>query len=185
MKTIAKLILFVFTISLLTACGGNKEWQVEVDLTPEDQQAVQVEIKELKVKIKNFEPVSGGAKIAWPEIIDLAAEYEKLGRLDKAIALYNKWFDKGYKTKAMINNVGHLYEKVEEYDLAVAAYQRLVDEYRDTTYYYDITWAYIRGKQRKEAEKAFNKWQQAVNRTDEQTQLAIKKLRAEEKATQQ
>ena len=84
----------------------------------------------------------------------------------------------------MLNNLGRLYEDVEEYGLAIVQYQRIIDEYLDGNYYYDITWAYIRAKKRIEAEKAFNQWQQAMKKTDEQTQQAIKKLREEEKAAE-
>ena len=58
----------------------------------------------------------------------------------------------------------------------------MIDEYYEDKYLYDITWAYIRGKERKPAEKYFNLWQLKFQKTDEQTQQAIKKLREEEKS---
>lgn len=177
MKTISKLLIVIMTVGLLTACGSN--YKVDVDLTPEEIQAAKAEIAQMKEDIKNWEGPEG--EIPWRQIIKQAEAYNKLGERGKAIDLYKSWLDQGYKTKAIINNLGRLYDDVGEYDLAVEQYQRIVDEYIDLNYYYDITWAYIRAKKRKEAEAAFNKWQLAHQKTDEQTQQAIKKLREEEK----
>jgi len=177
MKLTAKILILVIAVSLLTAC---KSWSVQVDLTPEETQATHAEIQQLKDEIKNFVPPAEG-EIAWVQYIDLARAYEKLGDLKSAIKTYKDVLDDGYKTQSIIHNIGRLYEQVGEYDLAIEQYQRLVDEYMERNYLYDITWAYIRAKNRKEAEKYFNSWQLEFRRTDEQTQQAIKDLRAEEK----
>ena len=175
---IFKTLLIVFSvIILLTAC--QSKWRVDVDLTPEEREAIMAEIEECKLGIKNFDGPEG--EIPNREIIRLALAYEKLGDLGAAIKLYKSWLDQGFRTKAIINNLGRLYEKVGEYELAIEQYQRLVDEYFDTHYLYDITWAYIHAKKRKEAEKYFNAWQLEFQKTDGQTQQAIKKLREEEK----
>jgi tetratricopeptide (TPR) repeat protein len=182
-----KLLIPIFIAFLfLTAC---KDYNVKVDLTPEEQQAVQQQIKELKVTISNYVPTEG--EIAWRDMIDLSKAYEKLGDMNNAIKVYTDVLDNGDKTKAIINNLGRLYEQVREYDLAVAQYKRIVDEYADEAYLYDITWAYIHAAQnftgdkavsyRKEAEKVFNVWQMSFKKTDDQTQQAIKDLRGKEK----
>ena len=176
MKKFTKLLAIILIISFLTACGSK--YKVSVTLTPEEKAAISTEINDLKQKIKDYDTSDG--TIAWPEIIQLAGDYEKLGDLSKAVDAYKEWLDKGFKTKAIIHNLGRLYEKTGEVELAVAQYKRLIEEYFDNDYLYDITWAYINGKQRKEAEKYFNLWQLKFQKTDEQTQEAIKKLRDEE-----
>ena len=175
-----KLLISITAIFLLTACGSR--WDVDVDLTPEETQAIKTEIQSLKTEIQNFVPPTSG-EIAWRQYIDLSQAYEKIGQMDNAIKVYTDVLDSGVKTKAIIHNLGRLYEKVEEYDLAVEQYQCLIDEYFDNNYLYDITWAYIRAKNRKEAEKYFNAWQLEFKKTDSQTQQAIKKLREEEKGS--
>jgi tetratricopeptide (TPR) repeat protein len=177
MKKITKLLAVILVALFLTAC---KSYNVKVDITPEDKAKITAEIGTLTKQIKAYD-ISDGT-IDWQDIIQVAMDYEKLGELGKAIDLYKSWLDKGFKTKSLINNLGHLYEKVGETELAVAQYKRIIEEYQDDGYLYDITWAYINGKQRKEAEKYFNLWQLKFQKTDEQTQQAIKKLRAEEAA---
>lgn len=179
-KIIASFITFVSILSL-TAC--TSKYKVDVDITPEDKDAVLAEIKDLKEQIKTYDTSDG--TIPFKEIIALSQSYEELGDLDNAIEAYTSWLDEGYRTQAIINNLGKLYEKVGETELAVTQYRRIIDEYQEDRYLYDITWAYINGKQRKEAEKYFNLWQLKFQKTDEQTQIAIKKLRAEEKAAEQ
>jgi tetratricopeptide (TPR) repeat protein len=193
MKFTAKVLIFVIMVSLLTAC---KSWNVQVDLTPEEKAQIQTEIKDLNVLIEKYMKDTKNVEnwedaIPHQEIIRVAQAYEKLGDIESAVKTYKNVLDKGYKTKAIINNLGRLYEQVGEYDLAVKQYLLLVDEYMDRNYLYDITWAYIRAAQsakgddiqtyRKEAEKSFNSWQLEFRKTDEQTQQAIKKLRAGEK----
>jgi tetratricopeptide (TPR) repeat protein len=187
MKSYRKLFIIPLVILLLTSC---KSYNVKVDLTSEENQAVQKNIEQLKESIANFVPPSQGT-IDWQDMIDLSKAYEKLGKMDKAIKVYTDVLDSGAKTKAIINNLGRLYEQVGEYDLAVAQYQRIVDEYNDEGYLYDITWIFIHAAQvnkgdeaisyRKKAEKVFNAWQLAFQKTDEQTQQEIKKLREKEK----
>ena len=177
MKFTAKILILVISLSFLTAC---KSWNAQVDITPEDKQAVQDEIQKIKDEITNFVPPEKGV-IAWQQYIALSQAYEKLGDMKSAIKTYKDVLDDGYKTQAIINNLGVLYEKVGEYDLAVEQYKRIVDEYLDRNYLYNITWAYIRAGNRKEAAKFFNAWQLEFRKTDEQTQQAIKDLMAKEK----
>jgi len=172
-----KLALILICALFLTACGS---YNIQVDLTPEQRAEIEAKIEELKEEIENFQ--SENTDLAWRPIIKMAEAYEDLGELDKAIKTYKDVLDSGKKTRAIIHNLGRLYEKVGEYDLAIEQYQRIVDEYFDMDYLYDITWAHIRAKNRKEAEKYFNAWQLEFRKTDEQTQKAIKDLRAEEKA---
>ena len=164
---------------IILALAGCNNYKVEVDLTPERVQEFQSEIETLRDEIANFTSEDGS--IAWRAIIDLASDYEKLGQLGEAIQVYEEGLDNGDKTKAILNNLGRLYEKIDQYEKAVAMYQRINDEYFDHDYLYDITWAYIRAKDRKNAEKYFNAWQLEFHKTDLQTQEAIKKLREEKK----
>jgi len=174
-KIIASLIIFISIFSL-SACGGK--YNIDVTLTPEEKQAALDKATEMKDFIAKYDTSDG--TIPFGQIITLSLAYEKMGDMDKAIDNYKIWLDKGTKTKSIINNLGRLYEKVGEVELAVTQYKRLIEEYQDDAYLYDITWAYINAKKRKEAEKYFNLWQLKFQKTDEQTQEAIIKLRAEE-----
>jgi len=183
MKTTTKLFISLAVILTLTACG--QKWQKAVNLTIDEITAAKTEISEMKEAIKNFTGPEG--EIPNLEIIRLANAYQKLGDLKKVADLYLSWLNKGFKTKAIINNLGRVYEEAQEFESAAKQYQRLIDEYGDDDYLYDITWVYIhaataatgadRVEYRKKAEKFFNLWQLAKKQTDEQTQEEIKKLR--------
>ena len=168
----------MLVLLFLTACSSK--YNVPVNLSQVQKDAVLADIQKMQKAIAAYNTSDG--TIDWQDIIQNALDYEKLGDLGKAINLYKSWLDKGFKTKAIINNLGRLYDKVGETDLAVTQYKRLIEEYQDDGYLYDITWSYINGKQRKDAEKYFNLWQLKFQKTDEQTQQAIKKLRDEEAA---
>ncbi len=116
--------------------------------------------------------------------VNLARQYQKLGDLGKGIRIYKDLIKKDIVSSAVYHNLGRLYEEVEEWDLAIEQYQLLIDDYFMPRYLYDITWVYIKTEDRKSAEKYFNDWQRTLNTTDLQTQEAIKKLRAKEKAAQ-
>jgi len=188
MKTLSKILASLLVAVVLASCGSK--WNVRVEITPEERAAAQTEIADMKSAIKNF--IGPEGEIPNLEIIRLAKAYEKLGEMGSAIDLYNSWLKGNVKTKAIIHNLGRLYEQVKEYELSVKQYQRIIDEYFDTDYLYDITWAYIHGAQaskgklaldyRKKAEKYFNIWQLEKKKTDEQTQVAIKNLREKEAA---
>jgi len=175
MKKIITAFIALVSIISLSACTT---YNVKVNLTPEEKQATLDEMQKMKDYIASYD--TSDKTIPFGQIIQLSRDYEKLGDLDSAISNYKDWLDKGYKTRSMIHNLGRLYEQVGETELAVTQYKRLIDEYNDDGYLYDITWAYINAKQRKEAEKFFNLWQLKFQKTDEQTQQAIKDLRAEE-----
>ncbi len=170
-----KLILLILTIFLLTACQAK--WQIDVDLTPEKRAEIQAEIKEIKAAIK--EQIKEAEKASYMAYVNLARAYQKLGKLGKAIKVYRDVMPDDIASSATHNNLGRLYEKVGEYGLAVEQYQILVDKFTEKRYLYDITWAYIRAKDSKNAEKYFNEWQLKTQKTDENTQKTIKELREE------
>lgn len=172
-----KLILLILVALLLTACQAK--WQIDVDLTPEKRAEILAEIKEVKITIQ--EQIRETEKAGYMAYVNLARAYEKLGNLGTAIKIYTDAIADGMHSSAVYNNLGRLYEKVGEYDLAVEQYQILVDKFMENRYLYDITWAYIRAKDSKNAEKYFNAWQLETQATDENTQKAIRKLREEEK----
>jgi tetratricopeptide (TPR) repeat protein len=174
--------LFIIGFSFLLLAGCNA-YKVDVDLSADQEQEVRQQIAELKQQIAEFVPDDDNA-IAWRETVKLARAYEQLGELGKAIKVYEDVLDSGQWSKSILNNVGRLYEKTEQYDKAIAIYQRISDEYFDHDYLYDITWAYIHAGDRKNAEKYFNAWQLEFSKTDNQTQQAIKKLREAEKAAE-
>jgi len=176
---LSRLLIIGFSALLLTACHSYK---VDVDLTDEQIEEVKGRVDSLKAEIEAFVPTELGASIPWQSMIELSRAYEEMGELGKALKVYEDAYEQGEWTKSMLNNLGKLYEKTEQYDKAVVIYQRIIDEYFDRDYLYNITWAYIRAGERKEAEKYFNAWQLEFNKTDEQTQQAIKKLREAEKA---
>jgi tetratricopeptide (TPR) repeat protein len=187
MKTSVKILAVALATLALVACGSK--YDVKVDLAPEEIAAAKAEIDNMQVAIKNF--IGPQGEIPALEIIRLAKAYEKLGKFDKAIDLYVTWLE-GRRALSLVNNLGRLYEQVGEVELAVRQYQRIIDEYFDPDYLYDITWAYIHGAQkskgkvatdyRKKAEKYFNIWQLEKKKTDEQTQAEIKRLREVETA---
>jgi len=177
---INRLFIIGFGVFLLAGCS-LKSYKVAVDLAPEKIREIQSSIQTLQNEIDNFVP-SEKAAIPWQAIIDQARAYEELGELGKAIKVYEDIVAGGKPSKAILNNLGRIYETTEQYDKAVVLYQRINDEYFDRSYLYDITWAYIRAGDRKNAEKYFNAWQLEFKKTDEQVQQAIKDLRDKEAA---
>lgn len=173
-----KFIIIALAAMLLTACMNN--YKVEVDLTEEDRTAILDKIAISQAAIDNYDGSAG--VFPYLDIIDQAKAYEELGEVGKAIKLYEDYNEQGAKGEAFFNNLGRLYEKTEQYDKAIVMYQRIVDELYNRRFLYDITWAYIKAGDRKNAEKHFNAWQLEFNKTDEQTQQAIKKMREAEKA---
>ncbi len=145
----------------------------------EEVDSIKAEITKLETDIDNY--VSKDGEIPNLLIVELARAYEDIGAIGKAIDIYKDVLDDGHKTRAIINNLGKLYEKSEDYEKAIEMYQLMIDEYFEMKYLYDITWAYIRSGERKEAEKYFNVWQLEFQTTDGAVQQAIKKLREEEK----
>jgi len=173
MKKITTLLIAIFAVMLLTAC--QNKWQIDVDLTPDERAKIETEIEETKAIIKEQIKQDGsGNTMAY---VVLARSHEKLGDLGKAIQVYKDVLDDGMFSSAVHNNLGRLYEKVGEYDLAVEQYQILIDEFLESRYLYDITWAYIRAKDHKKAEKYFNAWQLESQQTDEYTREELEKLK--------
>jgi len=175
-----RLALIGIAVMVLTGCS-LKSFKVAVDLAPEKIKEIKTDIQTLQNEIDNFVP-SAEAAIPWQAIIDMARAYEELGELGKAVKVYEDVLAEGKASKSILNNLGRLYEQTGQYDNAVTIYQRISDEYFDHAYLYDITWAYIRAGDRKNAEKYFNAWQLEFKKTDEQVQQEIKKLREDEKA---
>ncbi len=173
-----KTLFIILSLFLLTACGSK--YNVDVNLTPEEVEEINEDIKAITVEIENYDNPDDSVPVL--NIIHLARAYEDLGNLGKAIDIYEEVLGDGHSSRAVIHNLGRLYEKVGEYEKAVEQYQRLIDEYFDSKYLYDITWVYIDAGERKLAEKYFNAWQLEFKKTDEQTQQAIKKLREEEES---
>ena len=173
-KLFATLLIGAFILS-----GCQSSWNKKVDLTPEEKQEINQQIKDIKVEISEYDGTEG--TIPHLKMVELARAYKKLGNYKGAINVYKKEMDAGYEVRVFYHNLGRLYEDVKEYDLAVEQYQIIIDRYFENNYLYDITWAYIRAKERKTAEKFFNAWQREFHKTDEQTQEAIKDLREEEK----
>lgn len=178
MNKITKLLILVFSVMLLTAC--QSKYQKEVDLTPEEEEAIHSEIQVIKNVIENEEEKNKDAGIM--AHVNLARQYQKLGDLGEAISIYKKMIKRDLVSSTVYHNLGRLYEDVKEWELAIEQYQLLVDEFFMPRYLYDITWVHIKTEDRKSAEKYFNDWQRTLNTTDLHTQEAIKKLRAKEKA---
>jgi tetratricopeptide (TPR) repeat protein len=171
---IKRILLLITSLFFLSACSNG--YTVDVDLDESQRAQINQEIQSIKADLKKAE---GEAEVFL--MMDLARAYKKLGQLGKAIDIYEDYLARGKRVKAMMHNLGRLYEDVAEYDKAIEQYQRLIDDYYDRDYLYDITWVYIRAGERKQAEKYFNAWQLEFQKTDEKTQEAIKKLREDEK----
>lgn len=175
-----KLLLTLLAITLLSACTSS--YTRPVDLTDEERTAIEATIADMQQKAADFKPANEFDRIIPDqETIEIARSYEKLGELGKAIDAYTYWLDQGHKTRAFISNLGRLYEQVGEAQKAVEQYQRLIDEYQDPAYYFDIAWAYVNSGKSKYADRAgraYSAWAAATGNVDVQLQLAIKKLRS-------
>lgn len=180
-KTSKIFLITLASIIFLTACGQN--WVVDVDLSDEQRAEYEQQLKENDELIKNYKPESEESSPYAPfdAYIDKAKAQTYLGYLGDAVKTYKEALKFYPQSRAIENNLGRIYEQVGEYELAIQQYQYMVDHFNDSGYLYDITWVYIKIKDRKNAEKYFNAWQLAFQTTDEQTQQAIKKLREEEK----
>lgn len=180
-----KLTIFFLGTLLLTGCLGGK-WNVDVDLTEDEIKWLDAKVIEFSLKIKNYEPTE---KITTPDPplpywLELARSYENLGKLGKALDTYEDAREFYSRSQAIENNVAKIYEKAGEYEKAVEQYQHLVEEFQEDKYLRNITKIYIELKDRKTAEKYFNLWQLATQSTDAQIQNEIKKLREEEKLSE-
>lgn len=169
-----RLFIALFSVLLLTACGT--QWQVPTDLTPDEQAEKQAEIERLQHAILAFEP-SDDALIPQPEIVQLGRAYEALGDLKSATQLYEGYLKQGHKSPTLYNNVARLYERVGKYDKAIEYYEKLISEFNEINYLYDIAWAYIRAGDADNAARYYELWTQQGNGPDVHTQLEIKKLR--------
>jgi pentatricopeptide repeat protein len=175
---LSKYFIIGLAVLLLAGC---KSYNVQVDLGDEELAALQAEIKTQEEAIENFDSAEAERSFPDLETISIARAYERMGDMDKAISVYKDFMAQGYRTQALVNNLGVLYEQVGETEKAVEQYQFIMDEYFDRSYLYKITWAYIKAGERKLAEKYFNAWQLEFQTTDEETQRAIKRLREQEK----
>ena len=175
---ISRLLIIGVALTVLAGCSSYDE---KVDLTAEQREALQAEIIAQEEAIANFDPEEADRVYPDLEVISLARAYQQLGKNGKAIQIYEDFIDEDHNARNLLNNLGKLYEKVGETEKAVEYYQLIMDTYYEPQYLYDITWAYIRGGDRKMAEKYFNAWQLEFHTTDDQTQQAIKRLREKEK----
>lgn len=180
MKSILKIALAILVVLNLTACQSS--WDEEVDLSEEEVQKIESNIDLTKQLIKYQIRKRASGKAEPMAYVELANNYVELGKMKRAERVYKSAIKTGLFSSALYHNLGRLYEKVGEYDMAVEQYQILIDEFSEYNYWYDITWAYIRNSDRLKAEQAFNQWQRKFNKTDQATQEALKKLREEESA---
>ncbi len=170
------LSIILLSAFVLTACSPT--YKQAVNLSDEAEAELRQSVKENNLVIKGF----NGNITRYEPVFRLAKDYEKLGEFGKAIDVYVSTIESGAQNSAIYNNLGRLYEKVKDYDSAIVVYQRNIDEFFQQKYLYDITWAYIKAGDRKNAEKYFNAWQLEFEKTDEQTQQAIAKLRDAEES---
>jgi tetratricopeptide (TPR) repeat protein len=178
-----KATALLLAVLFLSGCIKSN-WRIDVDLTEEELQETKAKVEEYIDKTKNYRP---GEDYTTPEPpipfwVELARAQEKLGNLGDALKTYEKAKEIYSRSQAIEHNIGRLYEKAGEYKKAIEQYLYIVEEFQKDGYLYDVTWAYIKAKDRQNAEKYFNAWQLATQKTDTQTQQAIKKLREEEKA---
>ena len=194
MKPFKKLLALALLPLLVAACAAKEapkmpakaqtQWKVSVKMSPEQRAQYEKQVKDLMSGIQNYKAVKSGDSVYAPlaDYIDLARAYEHLGDYANALETYQRALGLHKRSQAVVNNLGRLYEAVGEYDKAVQQYLTLIKDYNEPNYAYDITWAYIRAGDRKNAEKYFNQWQLALHTTDVQTQEAIRKLREKEDA---
>lgn len=178
MKTIIKFSIFIVVLFFLTACQSS--WKIDVDLTAAEREQYEQNIVDFKLKIKNFDP-ENTSDTTIPFYVEVGRAQENLGQLGDALKTYQKAKKIYPRSQAIENNIGRLYERVGEYEKAVEQYLYIAEEFQEPRYIYDVTWVYIKTKDRKNAEKYFNIWQLTTQKTDLKTQQAIKKLRKEEK----
>lgn len=172
-----KSVLFAAAVFLLSAC--SRLGTVAVDLSDDVKAMYQKQLEESTQTIRDYKPENAESDPQAPLLtyVEKAVAETYLGQLGDAENTYKKALRYYPKTRVIFHNLGRLYEKAGRYDLAIAQYKILIDEYLERDYLYDITWAYINAKDVKNAEKYFNAWQLEFHKTDEQTQQAIKKLK--------
>lgn len=173
LKKISKTLLVIIIAAVfLSAC--KSDWNVKVDLKPEERVKIEKAIETSMGIIKEEQSKGGTGKAM--SYVSLARSYEKLGDREKAIKLYKDAIDYGIFASAVHHNLGRLYEKVGEYNLAVKQYVILTDKFNEKNYLYDTTWAYIRGKNSEDADKYYKMWQSYSGKTDASAEKAIKQL---------
>lgn len=175
-----KFTLILLSIVLLSSCS---KYKLDRDyVTEEEKAAYKIQLEENLGFIKSPPPPAdpeGPAPFKY--YLEAAAAADELNKIKLAIELYKEAKEDHPAFEVIYNNLGRLYEELGMYDEAVEEYTVLVERFGELNRYYDITWAYIRAGDRKTAEKYFNLWQNAMQKTDEHTQEKLKELRAQEK----
>ncbi len=178
MKT-TKFIALIIAITALTGC---KSYNLERELDEDKKTFFEIQLEEnLKLIANPPDFVDEDHPPPYDYYVKAALSADELGKIRLAEDLYLEAMENYPNFEVPYNNLGRLYEELGWYDEAIEQYMVLVEKFGYQRYYFDITWAYIKSEDRKNAEKYFNAWQRAEVTTDENTQEAIKKLREKEK----
>lgn len=182
MKLIRYLILnftvFLLAISALTACQlGSKDWNVEVNLAPEEISEIEGQIKETKNLIQEQKEKRESGLAEPMAYVVMANNYEKLGRINDVVQTYLNAIEEGAFSSAIHHNLARTYEDVEEYDLAIEQYQILINQFGSFNHWKDLAWANIRANRLDSAERAYQTWSSKTGLIDLPTQKAIDKLK--------
>jgi len=169
-----KFILVVGAIVVLSACDEAVNDKNDVELTGEELTELEEQVSELEQEIENH--VSEEGESPNIEIISLAQTHEKLGELEKAVQVYEEAIANDQGTRAIYNNLGNLYEDLEQYEKAVEAYQVMVDKYVEKSYLKEIAWVYIRSENLEKAKEYYDQWKEASGETDGSVEQRIEIL---------
>lgn len=150
------LFLLFFSSFLLVSCS-DKPFQSELNLTLEQQVELQDQITQAEAALKQARAEKSGS-IA-DNIVNLSSAYKEMGKFDEAIQNYEENIKAGYDSIVILNNLGRLYEKIEDYDQAIKTYQKIVDEHGNLEYLHDIALTYAKAEDYEKAEIFYKKWQ--------------------------
>lgn len=165
-------LLFLATL-ILSACSKN--YKLEVQLTPERQAELMDLIQDSQFAIDNTQ--QDDISTIYFHMIDMAEAYYELGEAGKAIKIYEEMRAGKEKGQAALNNLGRLYEEVDEPEKAIEIYNQLIDEYKENKYLYDILWIYIDQGNLEKAREYYGRWKVAFERPDMKVEEALRVLK--------
>lgn len=143
-------IVFIVAIKIQKMYDNNpglippqKNYDIQVTLTPEDEMEYETNIMEIDKKIQGqiatgdqeVELGSGikGKMIAKPDMslfMDKATAYTQLGKYNNAIKTMNEAFKKRYEKDAQgWEYLGNLYYQLDNMEMALKMYQKIIEVY--------------------------------------------------------
>jgi tetratricopeptide (TPR) repeat protein len=179
------LILLVVAVIILLSCIFKRGNDPQVILHPDlwdktspitfydtgDLAMIQKQSADLDVEIQ-----SNTGQMTVNQVMDKARLLDYLGKPGEAIKLYEEHFTDGINSKnsSYYHNIGRLYEKVGEYDLAIFRYQYIIHTYKRYSYYKDIAEAYQKAGNQKKYEEYMGLYTSKANDPIDTNALQLK-----------